>query len=244
MKLLVANWKMNLGIKESLSLASHISRKIKNNKNKKFILLPTLHTLATLIKQKSLNEVLFGAQDCSQFDIGAYTGEVSADMIKEMGCKYVLLGHSERRKNNHENNKVLRKKLTLVNNASIKTIFCVGEELIAYNNKNSKETIRKQLSNVFPEEFDFKKLVIAYEPVWAIGKNKTPKMHEIESISNFIKKLFSKKYAVSNIPILYGGSVNTSNSRDIFFLKNIDGALVGGASLKASEFIKIYDTLN
>ena len=187
---------------------------------------------------------MFGAQDCSQFDIGSYTGEVSADMIKEMGCRYVLLGHSERRINNHESNKVLRKKLTLVNNASIKTIFCVGEELIAYNNKKSKETIRKQLSNVFPEEFDFKKLVIAYEPVWAIGKNKTPKMNEIESISNFIKKLFSKKYAVSNIPILYGGSVNTSNSRDIFFLKNIDGALVGGASLKASEFIKIYDTLN
>ncbi len=243
-KILVANWKMNLGLKHSLKLALFIASAMKNTRKKSFVLLPSTHAIYCLYKQKTLKNIKLGAQDCSQFISGAYTGDISAEMLKEVGAKYILVGHSERRLYNLEENKVLKNKLLVSQSASLNIIFCVGESLRQYKQKKGKEFVRKQLSNIFPSKFNFEKLIIAYEPVWAIGKNRIPKIQEIREISEYIKKFVYKKYNFDNIPILYGGSVNSKNSAAIFNIKSIDGALVGGASLNASEFKKIYDTLN
>mgnify|MGYP001245010848 CR=1 FL=1 len=243
-KILVANWKMNVGLKEGIKLSKSISKIIKNNKKKFFILLPSLQSIPSIKREPSLNKVKLGSQDCSQFGNGAYTGDVSAEMIKEIGCEYVLLGHSERRLYYDENDKILNKKIMIVQKQQLKVIFCVGESLNEYKQEKGKEVVKRQILKTFYNNFDFNKLIIAYEPLWAIGQNRTPKMEEIDDITKFIKKLVYKKYKFDNIPVLYGGSVNSLNSKTIFSLENVDGALVGGSSLKAKEFKKIYDDLN
>ncbi len=242
-KILIANWKMNLNVKQSLKLGTHIAKTMKNYKNKYFIILPSFQAVYALKKHSLIKKIKFGSQDCSQYEEGSYTGDVSADMVKELGCEYSLIGHSERRIFYNEDNKILKRKLKCAQDSSLKIIFCIGEDLKAYKQKKSKAVLKKQLSNVFPEHFDYSKLIIAYEPVWAIGKNRTPEIKEIDSICYYIKKLVYKKYKFDSIPVLYGGSVNSKNSEFIFYQDNVNGALVGGASLKASEFKKIYDSL-
>ena len=241
-KLLVANWKMNNNHKSGIILLNKIKKRIKNNKNKKFVILPPVNSIL-YFKNILKNKIIFGSQDCSQFDKGAYTGDISANMIRIMGCKYVLLGHSERRIYYKENNAMLVKKVELAVKNKLKIIFCVGESFDDYKNNKSTRKLKEQLNNIFNKDMDFKNLVIAYEPVWAIGTNKTPQLSEIEIMHQFIKKFISKKYSFANIPVLYGGSVNSSNSKNIFSLKSVNGGLIGGASLIASEFCKIYDSL-
>ena len=235
---------MNLGCKDGLLLAQKFAKNLKKNKSKDFIILPSIQTVYYIkekIKTKTIN---IGAQDCSKFDAGAFTGDVSANMIKELGCEYVLLGHSERRSNYHENKEVLKKKIKHAVFNKLKIIFCVGETLSEYESSLTKKTIQNQLTNLFNNISNFDNLIIAYEPVWAIGTKKTPSLEEINNVHTFIKKLFQKKYKVENICVIYGGSVNFENSKAIFSVKNVDGGLIGGASLKADEFKKIYDNLN
>ena len=235
---------MNLGCKSGYELACKFINILKESSQKEYIILPSSQSIY-YIKQKVQNKSLnLGAQDCSQFPLGAYTGDISASMIKELGCKYVLLGHSERRSIYYEDKKILKEKLKNAISNKLKIIFCVGEKLIDYKNSNTKKVINFQLSGIFDNKVDFKNIIIAYEPVWAIGTNKTPSLEEIENVHTYIKDLFKKKYNTENICVIYGGSVNLKNSKAIFSAKNVDGGLIGGASLKANEFKKIYDNLN
>ncbi len=243
MRFLVANWKMNKSFKDGLNIIRKVNKKIKNEKNKKYIFMPTLQSTLYIKSKIADKTVIFGSQNCSQFKNGAFTGEISAEMIKKIGCKYILIGHSERRSYFKEGDEILFEKVKRANEQRLKIIFCVGENLSSYKKKISKEIIIKQLSKVFDKTTNFKNLIVAYEPIWAIGSNKTPKIDEINSIHLEIKKIMKKKYKISNIPVLYGGSVNSKNSSAIFSLKSVDGGLIGGASLIASEFCKIYDTL-
>ena len=243
-KLLVANWKMNVGSKKGLFLARRISTLLNNRVKKDYILLPSTQSIYYIKTKLNKNTVSFGAQDCSPFNTGAYTGDVAAAMLKEIGCKYVLLGHSERRKYYKEDKEILKRKLENAFLNKLKVIFCIGESLKDYNTGDTKKVIYRQIKEVFENKVISKNLVIAYEPVWAIGTNRIPKIEEIETIHGYIKEIFRKNYKEKNICVIYGGSVNLSNSKDIFNAKNVDGGLIGGAALKANEFKKILDNLN
>ena len=242
-KLLVANWKMNKSFKDGSVTALRISKKIRNTKLKKFIILPSVPSILFINNALVSNPILLGGQDCSSFNKGAYTGETSAEMLKKVGCNYVLIGHSERRTYHNESNDNLSKKVQMAELSNLKIIFCIGESKEDYNNKKSINKLRIQLTNIFPSNFNFKNLIIAYEPVWAIGTNKTPELKEISKIHTFIKVFFKDNYNVNDIAVLYGGSVNSKNSSQIFSIQSVNGGLIGGASLNASEFCKIYDTL-
>ncbi len=234
---------MNVGCKEGVAIAKKLIKKLKKTGKKDYVILPSIQAIY-FIKQKLNNNFLnFGAQDCSQFTNGAFTGDISASMISELGCKYVLIGHSERRNIYKEQNLVLKKKINNAFSSNLKVIFCVGEKLKEYKKSETKKIIVSQLDDLFDNQIDFKKLIIAYEPVWAIGSNKTPSLDEIKKVHGFIKDYFKKKYKVENICVIYGGSVNLSNSKSIFGISNVDGGLIGGASLKAGDFKEIYDTL-
>ena len=243
MKLLVANWKMNKSFNDGLKVIKSITRKIKNTVEKKYVMLPPIQSTLHIKSNLNKNDVIFGSQDCSQFNNGAYTGEISAEMIKKIGCNYVLVGHSERRTLFNETNDVLSKKIKRAQEQKLKIIFCVGESLTEHKQNNSTHFIIKQLINAFENNTNFKNIILAYEPIWAIGTNKTPKMHEIDNMHSKINETMQKNFNVINVPVLYGGSVKSANSAKIFALKNVDGGLIGGASLIASEFCKIYDTL-
>ena len=240
---LVANWKMNKSFKDGSITVNSISKKIKNTNKKKFIILPSDPSILFIKNNLEVNSVLFGGQNCSAYNKGAYTGETSAEMLKKVGCNYVLIGHSERRTYHNETNNNLSKKVKMAELSKLKVIFCIGETISDYLNKKSIVKLKSQLINIFDTNFSFKNLIMAYEPVWAIGTNKVPQLKEISKIHTFIKTYFYKNYNVKDIPVLYGGSVNSKNSRGIFSLENVNGGLIGGASLNASEFCKIYDTL-
>ena len=240
---LVANWKMNKSFKDGSITVNSINKKIRNTKKKKFIILPSDPSILFIKNNIEANSVLLGGQNCSAYDKGAYTGETSAEMLKKAGCNYVLIGHSERRTYHNETNKNLSKKVKMAELAKLKVIFCIGESISDYLNKRSISKLKSQLTNIFDSNFNFKNLIIAYEPVWAIGTNKVPQLKEISKINTFIKKYFYKNYNVNDISVLYGGSVNSTNSKEIFSIETVNGGLIGGASLNASEFCKIYDTL-
>tara|TARA_B100001248_G_C27379660_1_gene456235 strand:+ start:1320 stop:2030 length:711 start_codon:yes stop_codon:yes gene_type:complete len=235
---------MNLGCKEGAILANKFTKILKKNTDTDFIILPSLQSIFYIKHKLKNNSINIGAQNCSQYSIGAYTGDVSAAMIKELGCKYVLLGHSERRSLYKEDKKELSLKVINAIKNNLKIIFCVGESLSDYKKRNTKKIITMQLTGMFNKNVNFRNVVIAYEPVWAIGTNKTPSLEEIEFVHSHIKNFFKIKYAVKNICVIYGGSVNLNNSKEIFSTNNVDGGLIGGASLKANEFKKIYDNLN
>ena len=243
MKFLIANWKMNKNFDDGLKVTKAIRKNIKNKNDKKYIILPPVQSTLYIKNNLIKNDVIFGSQDCSQFKNGAFTGDISAEMIKKIGCKYVLIGHSERRTIFNENDEILKTKMKRALEQKLKVIFCVGESLTLYKQGKSIQCIIKQLTKVFDNSINFKKIVLAYEPIWAIGTNVTPKMEEIDYIHFKIKETMKRHFNIIKIPILYGGSVKATNSADIFSLKNVDGGLIGGASLIASEFCKIYDTL-
>ena len=243
MKFLIANWKMNKNFDNGLKIVKAIRKKIKNKDHKKYIILPPLQSTLYIRNNLIKNDVIFGSQDCSQFKNGAFTGDISAEMIKKIGCKYVLVGHSERRTIFKETDEVLKIKMKRALEQKLKVIFCVGESLTQFKQGKSIPFIIKQITKAFDKSINFKNIIIAYEPIWAIGTNVTPKMQEIDYIHYKIKDAMKRHFNISKIPLLYGGSVKATNSADIFSLKNVDGGLIGGASLIASEFCKIYDTL-
>ena len=234
---------MNKNFDDGLKVIKAIRKKIKNKNNKNYIILPPLQSTLYIRNNLIKNDVIFGSQDCSRFKNGAFTGDISAEMIKKIGCQYVLVGHSERRTIFNETDEVLKTKMKRALEQNLKVVFCVGENLTQYKQGKSISYIIKQITKAFDKSINFKKIIIAYEPIWAIGTNVTPKMQEIDYIHYKIKESIKRHFNIIKIPILYGGSVKASNSAEIFSLQNVDGGLIGGASLIASEFCKIYDTL-
>lgn len=249
-KIVAGNWKMNLDYAEGISLFSEIVNMVKDEKNGNqlaIICAPYIH-LNSLVKLGG-DTVSIGAQNCHQKESGAYTGEISAKMVKSLGCEYVIIGHSERRQYFAESDQLLAEKTVIALQNGLIPIFCIGETLDERNNGSYFNVLKSQLDNgIFGlDAQDFSKIVIAYEPVWAIGTGLTATSDQAQEVHAFIRKEIAGKYDAATADattILYGGSCNPKNAAELFAQPDIDGGLIGGASLKSRDFTDIVKTFN
>ncbi len=243
-KLAAGNWKMN-GTGSSLTELKSLS---------KMHPAPTIDILicppATLLHRAAQSVVgegvSIGAQDCHPASSGAHTGDVSADMIKDAGASAVIVGHSERREDHAENNEDVRSKAKAAMDAGLTAIVCVGESLAQRDAAETLDIVGNQLAGSIPEQSNGENLVVAYEPIWAIGTGKVPTLDQIQEVHDFIRESLVQRFGKetgTSIRLLYGGSVKPDNAADIFAVSNVDGALVGGASLKAVDFSAIVNAL-
>lgn len=239
-KLILGNWKMQKLFSDINPYFKVFKAKTYNFSLKLGLAVPTLYAKSCL-EAIETTPFMIGAQNVSEYDNGAYTGEISAKMLASIPVSFCLVGHSERRQLFHETSAVVLKKAKKLQEVGILPIFCIGETL---NEKNNFKTVLKQqLEGVF--ELNPKNLVIAYEPVWAIGTGKTASLEDILEVHSYIKSFFKEgSYDFSQVQVLYGGSVSASNAASILKLANVDGLLIGGASLEALEFEKLICTLS
>ncbi len=250
-KIVVANWKMNKTFNEGLLLVDEIVKEHASNRADhvlKILAPPFIHLSAIADKLKSYDGFNVAAQNCYHISNGAYTGEVSATMIASTGANYVIIGHSERRLYFGESNNLLAQKVNIALANNLIPIFCIGENLVERNANQHLEVVRKQLkeSLFHLSPVDFSKLIIAYEPVWAIGTGVTATVHQAQGMHNHIRSEINKKYGKdvsSTISILYGGSCNTKNAKELFACIDVDGGLIGGASLIATDFVAIVNSV-
>lgn len=245
-KIVAGNWKLNTSLVEGKELMSVLKNRIAIPGVKSIVIPPFTHLESAVnIFQDSGIEI--GAQDCSKFENGAYTGEISANLLSEMGVSYVIIGHSERRAYFGEEEPLLVEKILMALKHHLTPIFCVGETLDQREDDLHFDVVKSQIENglfSFSEE-ELKNCVIAYEPVWAIGTGKTASPEQAQEIHAYIRKVISDKYGdlAADIIILYGGSVNDTNANALFSQPDIDGGLVGGASLKVDAFEVIVKAL-
>ena len=242
-KIVAGNWKMNKTLTEGIQLAKEVNEKVKALQvpEVKVILgTPFIH-LADVNKIVDPAILSVSAQNCATEASGAYTGEVSAAMVASTGCTYVILGHSERRSYYGETDAILVKKVAQALNNQLDVIFCIGEVLAEREAGKHFEVVKSQLENglfqLSPEEFSH--IILAYEPVWAIGTGKTATSEQAQEMHTFIRKVLAEKYGkeiAENTSILYGGSCNAKNADELFANPDVDGGLIGGASLKAEDF--------
>lgn len=244
-KIVAGNWKMNKNFQEGVELAMAVQESLKDYKgNCKVILIPPFVHIAKIRELLENDIISLGAQNCSNKDKGAYTGEVSAEMLWSSGADYVLVGHSERRQYYGETNKSCAEKINIALDNQLMPIYCVGETKEQREKNETFKVIEEQMKvGAFAlDAADFGHLVIAYEPVWAIGTGLTATKEQAQEVHAFIRKLIEKKYnkeIANNTTILYGGSCNPSNADELFAQPDVDGGLIGGASLKADDFVKI-----
>lgn len=242
-KLAAGNWKMN-GTGNDLDMLQHLATAHPNPKSEVLICppAPLIHRAATLT-----HDITIGAQDCHAATNGAHTGDTSVAMLKDAGAAYVITGHSERRTDHKETNLEVHAKAAAILNAGLNAIICIGESLEQREAGTTLDLIADQLTFSTPEMATGNTCVIAYEPVWAIGTGKTPTLEQIGEVHDFIRVKLTTRFgqALGNtFRILYGGSVKPSNAADIFAVPNVDGALVGGASLKVEDFSPIIAALD
>ena len=245
-KIIVGNWKLNLnhleGIAHLQKVNYSLSEAILNDSN--VIVAPSftsLRSIQTVIDTDNL-KIETAAQDVSQFEEGSYTGEVSASQLSKLNIKWTIIGHSERRTNFHETNEVLNTKLKNLLKNNIQPILCIGEDISQREQNIHIETCINQLQEALKgtRKENIQKIVVAYEPVWAIGTGDVAKPEHVTEIVNEIKRfLTSKSFDLERFQFIYGGSVDSKNAKDFMLTQNIDGFLVGGASLSSDEFIKI-----
>ncbi len=242
-KLVAGNWKMNLEIGEAIKLATDIKEA-----RAKFacdvLLIPSFLYIADVKHMIYASGIHLGAQNCSLFENGAFTGEVSARQLKSAGVEYIIIGHSERRQHFDENHGILRQKLEIALKYGLKPIFCCGEPLQVRNEGNQKEYVLKQLEeSLFSfNAKDFANITIAYEPIWAIGTGVNATAEQAQEMHAFIRQQCVAKHPIAlQTRILYGGSCNADNAKELFACPDVDGGLVGGASLKAKDFISIIE---
>lgn len=240
---------MNTTLEEGVELANNVNALLKDNKANCEVIVCVPFTHLTSVNAVIEPELVkMGAENCSEHEKGAYTGEVSAAMVKSTGADYVILGHSERRQYFGENNEQLLKKTQLALANDLKPIFCVGEVLEERENGSYNDVVKSQVEALFtlsPE--DFSKVVIAYEPVWAIGTGKTATAEQAQDMHAHIRKVVEEKYGkeiADNTSILYGGSCKPGNAKELFAKPDVDGGLIGGASLKAEDFLGIVEAFN
>ncbi|MFR3065264.1 triose-phosphate isomerase [Peptoniphilus sp.] len=237
-KYICGNWKMNKTSSEALEFASEIN-KFEFNKVDA-LLAPSFVTLESLRKNLK-DEIKVAGQNVSQFDDGAYTGEVSTSMLKDIGVDDVIIGHSERREKFLESDEIINAKVKKALEDGLSVILCLGESLEIKEEGREVDFVREELLNSLDGVEKIEKVTIAYEPIWAIGTGKTCSSEDAEKMCREIRNIIDEKYGEvsQKIRILYGGSVKPSNAGEILSKENIDGVLVGGASLKASDFIEI-----
>jgi triosephosphate isomerase len=240
-KLFIANWKMQLDYNSSVALVKSYNAKLKNLKNE-VVLAPDFTVLSAARDILKKSPLKLGAQDCAFGLVGAYTGEVSVKSLKQLGVKYVLIGHSERRGYFKEDSGLLKFKVAAALENNLVPVLCIGESLVDYKAKKTHSILRRQLEEVlFGLDISSENaIVIAYEPVWAIGSGKAMASAEVEANHVFIKGVLAE--LIGQIPrVLYGGSVSAKNALELLEWPNVDGLLVGGASLKVDEFSKIVN---
>lgn len=244
--IVAGNWKMNKTIEEGIQLVKEIKSLLseKQVNSVQVIINPPFTHLSVLKNEISNSEIKIGAQNCSYESSGAFTGEVSVSMLKSINIDYVIIGHSERRAYFNETDEILLKKLNLVLDSGLLPIFCCGEILSQRDSGIHFEVVRQQIENTLFKltEDKFKKVVIAYEPVWAIGTGRTATSGQAQEMHKYIRNLITEKFGntvASEISILYGGSCNAQNAKELFNNPDVDGGLIGGASLKAADFVQI-----
>ncbi|UOQ75806.1 triose-phosphate isomerase [Hymenobacter sp. 5516J-16] len=246
--IVAGNWKMNTTLQDGQALISEIVNMVQDEvtgSQVEVVVCPPFPFLSVIGKQLPAGgRFHLGAQNCHQKESGAFTGEVSAQMLQSVGAEYVILGHSERRQYFREDDELLSQKLKAALTAGLKPIFCVGESLETREAEETFKFIEKQLQDglfhLSNEEFD--QVVVAYEPIWAIGTGKTATSAQAQEVHAFIREQIARAYdaqAADNTTILYGGSANAQNARELFSQPDVDGGLIGGASLKSRDFTEI-----
>ena len=251
-KMIAANWKMNMGYNQGIDLFTDVIKRLKSDfkGNQEIVVCsPFIHLPALVQLAKDLAKVSIGAQNIYQEAAGAYTGEISASMIKSTGAQCVIIGHSERRKYFGETNELVAKKIKLALENDLKPIICVGETLQERTAAQQFEVIERQLSKgTFQlNEAEFRQLTVAYEPIWAIGSGLTATAAQAQEVHSFIRKKIAERYSMAtadNATLLYGGSCTSRNAHELFAQADIDGGLIGGASLIAKDFVAIILALN
>lgn len=245
--LIVANWKMNHTVKESKDFVNNFKTLSISDTNQ-IVICPPFTSIDYLIHAFLNTNIYIGSQNCYIHSKGAFTGEISSNMLSEMGCRYVIVGHSERRSLFFEDETIIGKKMNAIFQSNMTPILCVGEDINCRSNGLHYEHISDQLNDTFnllESKFLSKKIIVAYEPIWSIGTGKIPSIQDIQlmhlHIKNHLMKLGAHK---SNISVLYGGSVNENNASDIISPIDVDGFLVGGASLDPSRFLKLINAVS
>ena len=247
-KVVAGNWKMNNDLNGSINLVSEIKKGLVGKELKtKAIVCPPFTSLESVNEITKESEVKLGAQNMYFEENGAFTGEISPSMLKSVGCEYVILGHSERRTIFGETNQVINKKIKTAIKHELKPIFCIGETLEEREKEITFKVIETQVNEGLAglSEAELSNLIIAYEPVWAIGTGKVATPAQAQEVHKFIRELIAKLYSqafADQLVIQYGGSVKPDNSKELLTQPDIDGALVGGACLKADSFIKIIES--
>lgn len=243
-KLIAGNWKMNGLSADGVALAQGVAKEVKafGKSDCEFLVCPPFTLLALVKKALRGAKVALGAQDVHFAEKGAHTGDISPAMLKDLGCTYVLVGHSERRADHHESNELINKKATAAHAHGLKAVICIGETEAERDAGKAVDVCTNQILGSVPDNATAADTIIAYEPVWAIGTGKTPTAADVQEIHAAIRKVLSKKLGKANankMKILYGGSVKPSNAKEFLSLPDVDGALIGGASLKVEDFLGI-----
>ncbi len=246
-KIVAGNWKMNKTLIEAQSLTSEIANMVDDEApaDVKVIISPPypfIYAIQNLIPE--IGHISLGAQNCHQEESGAYTGEVSAAILKSLGVQYVILGHSERREQFEETDELLANKIDTALKNDLKVIFCCGEPLQVRESENQNEYVTKQITNSLfhLSEEAYKNIIIAYEPIWAIGTGKTASSEQAQEMHKTIREHIASKFgenAAEETSILYGGSCKPDNAKELFSQADVDGGLIGGASLKSRDFVDI-----
>lgn len=246
-KIVAGNWKMNNDLTESQALITEVRGIIRDElrlDNVEVVLFPTHFALPSCVRLLEGSGVFSGAQNCHQENSGAYTGEVSASMVKALGATHVIIGHSERRQYFGENNEICNAKIHSAVDQDLTVLYCIGETLEERESNTHLDILKSQLidglNDVSAQQL--KNIVIAYEPVWAIGTGKTASSEQAQEIHAFLREQLTAKYGeavAQSVRILYGGSVKPDNAKELFSQNDIDGGLIGGASLKARDFAEI-----
>lgn len=245
-KIVAGNWKMNNNLSETIKLIDDLKIHI-NGKNVKVMIAPAFTFLQTAVKQIDGYDIEVISQNVNNNDSGAYTGEVSTKMLKSIGVNTTLIGHSERRAYYNEDDELLLNKLKHSIECGMNVIFCFGEELSDRKSQNHFNIVKNQLDNTVMkvDKNSWKKIILAYEPVWAIGTGETASAEQAQEMHEYVRKCISESFGKeisNNVSILYGGSVKPNNASEIFSKKDVDGGLIGGAALNASDFSKIVES--
>ena len=245
-KIVAGNWKMNNNLSETIKLIDDLKIHINGN-NVKVMIAPAFTFLQTAVKQIDGYDIEVISQNVNNNDSGAYTGEVSTEMLKSIGVNTTLIGHSERRAYYNEDDELLLNKLKHSIECGMNVIFCFGEELSDRKSQNHFNVVKNQLDNTVMkvDKNSWKKIILAYEPVWAIGTGETASAEQAQEMHEYVRKCISESFGKeisNNVSILYGGSVKPNNASEIFSKKDVDGGLIGGAALNASDFSKIVES--
>lgn len=247
-KIVAGNWKMHKNAEETEDLLNELIDKLPNDIEAQIIVAPTFVNLSSAVDHLEFTNIGVAAQNMHQHESGAYTGEISADMLKSIGVNIVILGHSERRAYFHETDALLAQKVTTALKHNMDVIFCFGEELKDRQSDQHFNVVENQLRDglFHLENKDWEQIILAYEPVWAIGTGETASPEQAQEMHEFIRETVRKRFGsdvAEDVSILYGGSVKPENAKEIFSKPDVDGGLIGGAALKATDFAAIASAI-